>query len=589
MSEKQDLIKVLNAGSVSLQGSLGNAIQRSIRNRLMKVDYRHLAEPFRERNERDGRWRCEFWGKIVRSAIRSWQACPDADLLALIRQAVEDIIKTQTDDGCISSYPAELQTKDWDIWGRKYVLLGLARYYRVIEPSEEVRKVMVACLDHLMQQVGPNARNIVYCGHHDGMAATSILGAVVKVYHITGEKRFLDYANWIAEQGGSRKENIYAKALFGYPPAGIGNGKAYEMMSCFEGLLELYRKTGNQEDLETVKRFYQNVREQEIFVTGVGGLKDNCGELWDVGRLKQTRSDAGILGETCVTVTFIRLSMQMLRMTADLHAAEQIERSLYNGILGAMLPDASWWMHCNPTPLSGFASKVRAGDQLPGFGEDCCLAQGPEGLATAALFAVMSDDFGPVINLYEDCQAQVSLLNQNQVRIEISGGYPDSSKVKLQIFPPAEAKFRITLRIPFWSRQTRVRVAGEEYAPQPGSWLKLERVWTPNSEIDMEFDLSLQVHHAPDGSDLVALQRGPIVLAQDSRLGTVGRALPPDLNKLAVQPKNPPPEFARTYRLPDDTLLCDYASAGNRFSPENTLRVWMQSADRGEFTAKRKD
>ena len=35
------------------------------------------------------------------------------------------------------------------------------------------------------------------------------------------------------------------------------------------------------------------------------------------------------------------------------------------------------------------------------------------------------------------------------------------------------------------------------------------------------------------------------------------------------------PEFARLCRLPDGNKLCDYASAGNRFTPENTLRVWL--------------
>jgi hypothetical protein len=172
------------------------------------------------------------------------------------------------------------------------------------------------------------------------------------------------------------------------------------------------------------------------------------------------------------------------------------------------------------------------------------------------------------------------LQNLNQVRIVISGGYPDAGNVKLHVFPAVTEKFRITLRIPFWSRQTRVRIASEEYTPQPGSWLKLERVWTPGAEIEMELDLSLQVHHAPDGSGLVALQYGPIVLAQDSRLGTVGRKLPPIPDKLALRPEAPPPGIARLYRLPDDTLLCDYASAGNRFSDDNTLCVWMHSEDR---------
>ena len=35
------------------------------------------------------------------------------------------------------------------------------------------------------------------------------------------------------------------------------------------------------------------------------------------------------------------------------------------------------------------------------------------------------------------------------------------------------------------------------------------------------------------------------------------------------------PEFVRLCRLPDGSKLCDYASAGNRFTPENTLRVWL--------------
>ncbi|MFA6930543.1 MAG: beta-L-arabinofuranosidase domain-containing protein [Lentisphaeria bacterium] len=579
MSEMKDDLQVLTSGRVSLKGLLGKAIGLSIRNRLKKVDYRHLVSPFRERNETDGRWRCEFWGKIVRSAIRSWHVCPDAELLTLIKQTVEDICQTQTADGCISSYPAQLQTKDWDIWGRKYVMLGLARYYRMIEPSEKVREVLMACLDHLMGQVGPSHKNIVDCGHHGGMAASSILGAVIQVYRITGEKRFLEYAQWIAGQGGSRTESIFQKALDGYPPAGLGNGKAYEMMSCFEGLLELYRETGNPEYLETVKRFYQNVREQEIFVTGVGGLKDRCGEFWDLGRLKQTHCDAGILGETCVTVTFIRLSLQMLRLTGDLYAAEELERSLYNGILGAMLPDASWWMHRNPTPLIGPAGKVRAGDQLPGFGEDCCLAQGPEGLATAALFAVMKDDFGPVINLYEDCQAQVQVTNQNQVQILIQGGYPVHSSVRLQIQLAAATQFRLSLRIPFWSRKTRVLVAGEEYTAVPGTYLRIERMWKPGTEIELEFDLSLRVLHAPDGSGYVALRRGPLVLAQDSRLGDVGRPLPCNLQGLLLEPEPPQAEIPTIFRLPDDSLMCDYASAGNHFCPDNTFCVWMKTTD----------
>ena len=67
---------------------------------------------------------------------------------------------------------------------------------------------------------------------------------------------------------------------------------------------------------------------------------------------------------------------------------------------------------------------------------------------------------------------------------------------------------------------------------------------------------------------------GPVVLAQDSRLGEVNRPVPAD--GITQDTENPGNEFHLVKRLSDGTLLCDYASAGNRFSMDNRLTVWMK-------------
>ena len=54
---------------IRLSGLLGKALAHSCANRLKTIDYRQMVEPFRDRSERDNAWRCEFWGKVVRSAI----------------------------------------------------------------------------------------------------------------------------------------------------------------------------------------------------------------------------------------------------------------------------------------------------------------------------------------------------------------------------------------------------------------------------------------------------------------------------------------------------------------------------------------
>lgn len=574
MSPVKDQLHILPPGGVSLRGRLGKALEKSVNHRLKKVNYDHLVAPFRDRNERDGRWRCEFWGKIVRSAIRSWHAVPDPGLEQLIRKTVHDLCTTQTPDGCISSYPAELQTKDWDIWGRKYALLGLCRYYREIERSEEVRHAVARCLDHLMTQVGPEAQRIVDCGHHTGLAASSLLGAVVAAARVTGEKRFLDYAKWIAAQGGSTEGDIFALARRGTAPAELGNGKAYEMTSCFEGLLELYRETGDPEQLDAVMKYFRAVRDRELFITGAGGLKDMWGEFWYEGRRNQTRSDAGSLGETCVTTTCIRFFGQILRLTGELSAADEMERALYNGILGAMVPDGSWWLHANPTPLAGSSFKKRAGDQIPGYGEDCCVAQGPEALATAACYAVMRTEEGPAVLFYEACEAKIPLADGSEAALSITGNYPDGATAAITVSLSAPRRFRLKLRVPAWSTRTRIRVAGEEIPARPGTFAEIDRLWRTGDRVELEFDLRFRAVPAPDGGALLAAMRGPVLFARDSRLGELDTPVSPEEIENA-QEIPAEPEFARLCRLPDGSKLCDYASAGNRFTPENTLRVWL--------------
>ena len=574
MSPVKDQLHILPPGGVSLRGRLGKALEKSVNHRLKKVNYDHLVAPFRDRNERDGRWRCEFWGKIVRSAIRSWHAVPDPGLEQLIRKTVHDLCATQTPDGCISSYPAELQTKDWDIWGRKYALLGLCRYYREIERSEEVRHAVARCLDHLMTQVGPEAQRIVDCGHHTGLAASSLLGAVVAAARVTGEKRFLDYAKWIAAQGGSTEGDIFALARRGTAPAELGNGKAYEMTSCFEGLLELYRETGDPEQLDAVMKYFRAVRDRELFITGAGGLKDMWGEFWYEGRRNQTRSDAGSLGETCVTTTCIRFFGQILRLTGELSAADEMERALYNGILGAMVPDGSWWLHANPTPLAGSSFKKRAGDQIPGYGEDCCVAQGPEALATAACYAVMHTEEGPAVLFYEPCEAKIPLADGSEAALSITGNYPDGATAAITVSLSAPRRFRLKLRVPAWSTRTRIRVAGEEIPARPGTFAEIDRLWRTGDRVELEFDLRFRAVPAPDGGALLAAMRGPVLFARDSRLGELDTPVSPEEIENA-QEIPAEPEFARLCRLPDGSKLCDYASAGNRFTPENTLRVWL--------------
>ena len=81
--------------TITLKGALGKALARTVENRLKTVDYTLLEEPFVKRNEADNAWRCEFWGKTVRSAVYAAYFSGDADLRKKVDDTVGKIIASQ--------------------------------------------------------------------------------------------------------------------------------------------------------------------------------------------------------------------------------------------------------------------------------------------------------------------------------------------------------------------------------------------------------------------------------------------------------------------------------------------------------------
>ena len=529
----------LPAGSVHLKGLAGQTLERVIQNRLKTVDYAKMVEPFHKRNEEDFRWRCEFWGKVTRSAIFAWRGTGDSELRKIIDATVEDMLSTQTPDGRITTYPADKQLRGWGLWGRKYVLLTLLEYYSECGHSQKVLDAAIRLADDLLATTGGNIQDY---GEHYGLAASSILRALVMLARFSGEKRHLDAATKLASIGCCHLHNVFKMAAIGIPPAELSNGKAYEMTSCFQGLCELYKLTGDSTMLEQILAYYRAVRDQEIFITGSGALKDANGEFWFHGKELQVRHDCGGIGETCVTVTWMAFCRNVLELIGDSSVADEFERSLYNAMISAVSPDATNFSHINPF-LDGTGYRTVSFDQMArgtckGFdGHDCCRAQGPYGLALAPYVAVMKCASGYVVNLYEN------MVVDGLLRIE--GGFPLKGNVCITIEKAGE--YEILLRMP-----AEYACSVDGVKQDAGQYVSLEQKWKVGDKIKLKFSLAERKVDlpclSPNRLDWIytAYARGPLVMAEDSRY-----------------PKK---------RIP-------FYQAGNAFSPDNTLKVWHKVKD----------
>ncbi len=174
---------------------------------------------------------------------------------------------------------------------------------------------------------------------------------------------------------------------------------SYTLMSNFEGLCELYRATGNKRYLNACVELGNKIIREELMIDG--SVSNH--ESWYSGATLQTEM-LETPQETCATATWMKLCFQLLRLTGDPKWADQLEISLYNALLGAMMPRGEWWAY--NSPLNG----ERVPSSLQGSDLSCCVSSGPRGLMITPQWAVMNDlNNGPVINLYSSGTASFKL------------------------------------------------------------------------------------------------------------------------------------------------------------------------------------
>ncbi len=581
--------KVIPAGpgSVHLTGRIGDKIDRCINHGILAQNVEKLVSPYRAKTETgNADWRCEYWGKWFTALALADAYEPTVQSAALRDQGTRELLVTAAPDGYLGTRQPKDRLQGWDTWGCKYALLGvLADYDRTHDPATLAAARRQG--DVLFAQIGPGANtNIEDVGEWNGLPASSVLEPVVQLYQRTGDKKYLDLANHIVASWDTPSKRLKSgmrlldDAIAGTAPSKMCSPKAYEMMSCFEGACELYRATGEPRLLEGPVALAESVRQHELTIVGCG----TSNEVWCDGSKKQTGAVPKPM-ETCVTATWMKFNYQLLRLTGDSKYADELERNLYNALLGAMMPKGDWWAYFSGTMGVRVPSYIQHDD----VGTSCCVLNGPRGLMITPSWAFMSGPDGPVVNLYGPATAKLAAPSGQAVNLDVAGNYPveDHATITVKVDPP-EA-FSIWLRIPAWSLQTQLKVNGELVAVKPGTYAKVHRTWSTGDRIAITFDMRGRVVQAPDGNEQIAICRGPIVLSLDNRLVPSASGLATLTTDGSGQIELTPNPAAAT-RInawmafdvgctvdgkPSTLTFCDYADAGNEFSRQNMFRTWL--------------
>ena len=585
-----------------------------------------FVDQYRIRQDSDGGWRGEFWGKMMRGGVLLYQYRKDERLFAVLTDTVRDMLSAVGEDGRVSTYSVEKEFSNWDMWCRKYVLLGLEYYLEICRDSAleaQITEFLKNSADYIMEHIGAEEGKIKISQsskHWQGINSSSILEAFVRLYRITSEKKYLDFATYIVEEGAAAGKNVFEAAYKNEVyPYQYGVPKAYELMSCFEGLIEYAKTTGNEKWKTAAVNFARGIIDSDVTVIGSCGITH---ELFDHSKARQTVTYEDVSQETCVTVTWMKLCSQLLRLTGDPIFADEMDRSLYNAYLGSMneqgcVSEYMYNKHVRSGDLDHIVDTILPADSysplVPGmrgrkvggnkvfsdfsyYGCCACIVGAGVGIYMKTILTEGREKDGtPLLSLNFLLNGKQSVvINDVKVDIAVKTGYPVSSEAKISVNPSAPIDFTLKLRVPVWAENTKISSACKHTVS--GGFAYFKQSWNGENDIELSFDMPIKVTrpiewqedvfyfsnfyegivreekvYSVEGErDYICLTKGPIVLAADSSLGKPADS-PFDIEIDGDTVNATPIEDSKLncmlmYSVKDkkdgDVALIDYASAG---------------------------
>jgi uncharacterized protein len=487
---------------VHLGGWIGARIDANVANRLLVVDTEPLLAGYRKRPGEQA-WIGEHVGKWLHAATLAWAYTGNPDLRRKLDSVAADLIATQEPDGYLGTYVPEhrfgiFNGDDWDVWAHKYNIIGLLTYYRYTgNPA-----ALAACrkMGDLLIATFPAKRSIVDAGDHVGLAATSVMTAMVQLYRATGDERYLAFCRYILKAYGDKDGPDLVRALLaGKGVNHVANGKAYEMMSNLVGIVELYGVTADPDLLKAAENAWADIRANRLYITGSVSSRECFNGDHDL-----PNGESAHLGETCATVTWIQLNAALLAQTGDSRYADEIERSVYNHLAAAQDPRGDDW--CYYTALEG---KKHYDKEIT-----CCHSSGPRGMILAPTLAYLQGADTLYVSTFETSEARFS-VDSAPVALSLASAFPFHGHATLTIHNSAGKRFAVAVRVPQWA--SPVSAAG---ASAPSGWLMLpKKAWRDGEQVEIAFSLGSRVIAGDYGNFAhLAYSWGPFVLALDEAL-----------------------------------------------------------------------
>jgi len=469
--------------------------------------------------------------KALEAIAYSLKTHPDTAIEAKADEWIDKIAAAQLPDGYIGTYYTlgRLNERWSDMsmhedYNGGHLLEAAVAYYNATG-KRKLLDVAIKFADHFDTQFGPGRKHWV-TGHQE------LELALVKLYRVTHNKKYLDMAHWLLEERGHKyakgytwtdwKDTAYAQDVVPVRDQKEITGHAVRAMYMYTGAADVAALTGDAGYMKAMNTVWEDVVFRNMYITGgIGSSGNNEGFSNDFDLPNEQA-----YCETCASVGMVFWNQRMNLLTGDSKFIDVLERSLYNGARDGLSLSGDHFFYGNPLASNGRHFRREW------FGTACCPANIARLVASLGDYVYGVSDAGLWVNLFVASNTAVK-FGKVDVPVVMESNYPWDGHIAVTVNPKSAATFSMNVRIPGWARG---EVApGELYSFEDKStgsfvltvngkpatytlnqgYAQINRTWKKGDKVELTLPMDVRrIVSRPElkqDVERVALQRGPLV------------------------------------------------------------------------------
>lgn len=438
-----------------------------------------------------------FWDSDVAKWLESVayiiQKEPDPLLEAQVDEVVDLIAEHQGEDGYFNIYftvcEPEKRFTDRDkheLYCAGHLTEAAVAYYNATG-KDKFLKCMCRYIDYIEKVFKIDGSAAFQTPGHEEIEL-----ALVRLYHCTGEKRYLELSKHFIDKRGCQEEvpeDFWAKDIYYQshkPCREQTEAVGHSVRACYlySGMADIALEYDDAELLNACEKIFDDIYYKKMYITGGIG-QSHHGEAFTVSYDLQ---NGNAYTETCAAIALVYFASRMQKLKLDSRFGDVIERAIYNGIISGISLDGKSFFYENPLEIllseHGRNISVKNSDdrhpitqRLEVFGCSCCPPNITRFIASIGNYIYGSNDDTIFIHQYISSEAQI-----NSVTVHQKSGYPYDGKIIIKTEHGSGKK--LALRVPDYSKD-KFKISAEYEIKNGYAFITLD-----DTEITVEFDVT---------------------------------------------------------------------------------------------------